>query len=135
VLLRTATCIGDQVEVIVDCSPLFNYGTTGRTWSYRGQGSVSMTAAPEEGDLRLDLAGNIRLGVFGIRCYGRTTLTDGESAYVTLSWDAAPRSADLELDGDQPGPVLLDAASASLWYGRRHVMQEQSLGRTWRMSM
>ena len=49
---------------------------------------VSMTVAPEEGDLRLDLAGNIRLGVFGIRCYGRTTLTDGESAYVTLSWGA-----------------------------------------------
>ena len=60
----------------------------GGTWSYRGEGYVSMTAAPEEGDLRLDLAGNIRLGVFGIRCYGRTTLTDGESAYVTLSWGA-----------------------------------------------
>ena len=64
VLLRTATCIGGQVEVMVDCSPLFNYGTTGGTWSYRGEGYVSMTVAPEEGDLRLDLAGNIGLGVF-----------------------------------------------------------------------
>ena len=73
---------------MVDCSPLFSYGVAGGTWSYRGEGYVSMTAAPEEGDLRLDLAGNIRLGVFGIRCYGRTTLTDGESAYVTLSWGA-----------------------------------------------
>ena len=68
VLLRTATCIGGQVEVMVDCSPLFNYGTTGGTWSYRGEGYVSMTVAPDEGDLRLDLAGNIGLGVFGIRC-------------------------------------------------------------------
>src|SRR5208283_2053337 len=54
----------------------------------RGEGYVSMTAAPEQDGLRLDLAGNIGLGVFGIRCYGRTTLTDGESAYVTLSWGA-----------------------------------------------
>ena len=88
VLLRTVTCIGGQVEVMVDCSPLFNYGTTGGTWSYRGEGYASMTAAPEEGDLPLNLAGNIRLGAFGVRCYGRTTLTDGESAYVTLSWGA-----------------------------------------------
>ena len=87
-LLRTATCIGGQVEVMADCSPRFDYGTTGGTWSYRGEGYASMRVAPEEGDLRLDLAGNIPLGVFGIRCYGRTTLTDGESAYVTLSWGA-----------------------------------------------
>ena len=47
VLLRTATCIGGQVEVLVDCSPLFNYGATGGTWSYRGEGYASMTAAPK----------------------------------------------------------------------------------------
>ena len=68
---------------MVDCSPLFGYGATGGTWSYRGEGYVSMTVAPEEGDIRLDLAGDIRLGVLGIRCYGRTTLSDGESAYVS----------------------------------------------------
>ena len=39
VLLRTATCIGGEVEVMVDCSPRFNYGTTGATWSYRGRGT------------------------------------------------------------------------------------------------
>ena len=95
-LVRTATCISGQVEVVVDCSPLFDYGTTGGTWSYRGDGYDVMTVAPEEGDLRLELAGNIPLGVFGARCYGRTTLTDGESAYVTLSWGGSnvPASQD-----------------------------------------
>jgi alpha,alpha-trehalase len=34
VLLRTATCIGGEAEVMVDCSPLFGYGATGGTWSY-----------------------------------------------------------------------------------------------------
>jgi len=88
VLLRTATCISGRVEVLVNCAPLFDYGTTGGTWSYKGDGYDSMTVAPKEGDLRLDVAGSIRLGVFSVRCYGRTTLTEGESAYVTLSWGA-----------------------------------------------
>jgi len=62
VLLRTATCIGGQVEVMVDCSSRFDYGTTGGTWSYRGEGNASMRVAAGEGDPRLDLAGNIPLG-------------------------------------------------------------------------
>jgi GH15 family glucan-1,4-alpha-glucosidase len=88
VLLRTATCLSGQVEVMVDCAPFFDYGTTGGTWNYQGEGYESMSVAPKKGGPRLDVAGNIRLGMFGVRCYGRTTLTAGESAYVTLSWGA-----------------------------------------------
>ena len=88
VLLRTATCISGRVEVMVNCAPLFNYGTAAGTWSYQGDGYDSMTVAPHEGDLQLDVAGNIRLGVLGARCYGRKTLTEGETAFVTLSWGA-----------------------------------------------
>ncbi|MBV9095114.1 MAG: glycoside hydrolase family 15 protein, partial [Streptosporangiaceae bacterium] len=88
VLLRIATCISGRVEVIVNCAPLFNYGAAGGTWTYKGDGYDSMTVAPEHGDIRLDVAGNIRLGVLGARCYGRTTLSEGETAYVTLSWGA-----------------------------------------------
>ena len=55
-----------------------------------------MTIAAKEGDLRLDLSGNVPLGVLGARCYGRTTLTQGESAFVTLSWGAANVPANLE---------------------------------------
>src|SRR5271157_2454612 len=108
VLLRSATCVGGQVEVMVDCSPLFNYGTTGGTWSYRGEEYASMTVAPEQGDLRLDLAGNIPLGMFGIRCYGRTTLTDGQGARPPVA--ALPRAqrpdpqgAELRPDGRDHG--------------------------------
>jgi alpha,alpha-trehalase len=89
VLLRTATCLSGEVEVMVDCAPLFSYGTVEGTWSYQGEEYQQMTVAPAEGDLRLDVAGNIRLGPLGIRSYGRTTLAEGESAYVTLSWGAS----------------------------------------------
>ena len=88
-LLRIATCISGHVEVMVNCGPLFNYGTTSGTWSYQGEGYGAMTVAPAEGEVRLELAGSVPLGVMGARGYGRTTLTQGQSAYVVLSWGDA----------------------------------------------
>jgi GH15 family glucan-1,4-alpha-glucosidase len=85
-LVRIATCISGRVEAMVNCAPLFNYGTAGGTWSYTGDGCNAMTVAPQEGDLRLELAGSIQLGVLGARGYGRTTLTKGQSAFVVLAW-------------------------------------------------
>jgi len=84
--VRIATCISGRVEVMVNCAPLFNYGTTGGTWSYQGEGYNAMTVGAKEGDVQLQLAGSIRLGVLGARGYGRTTLTEGQSAYMVLSW-------------------------------------------------
>jgi GH15 family glucan-1,4-alpha-glucosidase len=101
-LVRIATCISGRVEVMVNCAPLFNYGTTGGTWSYQGDGYDAMTVANAEGDVRLDLAGSIQLGVLGARSYGRTTLTQGQSAFVVLSW------------GDAKVPASQEEASAAL---------------------
>jgi GH15 family glucan-1,4-alpha-glucosidase len=101
-LLRIATCISGHVEVMVNCGPLFNYGATGGTWGYRGEGYDAMTVAPAEGEVRLELAGNIPLGVLGARAYGRTTLTQGQSTFVVLSW------------GDGKVPASQDEAAAAL---------------------
>lgn len=96
VLLRMATCISGRVEVALNCAPLFNYGAAGGIWEYQGDGYESMTIAPHEGDLRLNVVGNVRLGVLGARCYGRKTLSQGETAFVSLSWgaDHVPRTED-----------------------------------------
>ena len=88
-LVRIATCISGRVEAAVNCGPLFNYGSVGGTWSYSGEGYDAMTAVAAEGDMRIDLSGSIALGVLGARCYGRTTLTQGQSAFVVLSWGDA----------------------------------------------
>ena len=88
-LVRIATCISGRVEAMVNCAPLFDYGSSTGTWSYQGEGYNAMTVAPGDGDLRLALTGNIRLGVLAARGYGRTTLTAGQSAYVVLSWGDA----------------------------------------------
>jgi alpha,alpha-trehalase len=88
-LVRIATCISGRVEVMVNCAPLFNYGTATGTWSYSGEGYDTMTVTAKDSDVQLNLLGSIRLGVMGARSYGRTTLTAGESAYTVLSWGEA----------------------------------------------
>jgi alpha,alpha-trehalase len=94
VLLRIATCISGRVEAMVNCAPLFDYGSAGGTWNYNGDGYDSMMIAPKEGGVHLELTGNIQLGVVGARSYGRTTLTQGQSAFVALSWGDAKVPAD-----------------------------------------
>src|SRR5207244_1473754 len=37
--------------------------------------------------LALDLTGSMRLGILGARTYGRTTLEEGETAWLALSWE------------------------------------------------
>jgi GH15 family glucan-1,4-alpha-glucosidase len=101
-LVRIATCISGRVEVAVNCGPLFNYGRIGGTWSYQGDSYDAMTITAAEGDMQLGVSGTVPLGVLGARCYGRTTLTPGQSAYVTLSW------------GEGQVPADLDAAQAAL---------------------
>ena len=86
VLLRLATCTSGQVEVLVNCAPLFDYGTTGGTWTYSGDGYDSMHVAAPTGSLELSITGTIPLGVLRARCYGRTTMAAGESAFAALSW-------------------------------------------------
>ena len=95
-LVRIATCISGRVEVMAHCAPQFNYGAAGGTWNYHGDVYTAMTIAPNEGNIRLDLAGSIQLGVLGARSYGRTTLGQGQSAFMVLSWGNAKAPASLE---------------------------------------
>ena len=61
-----------------------------------------MTITPAGQGVPLALGGTIPLGILGARCYGRTTLTAGQSAFAALSW------------GDGKAPADLDEAFAAL---------------------
>ncbi len=89
-LLRLARCIGGRVEVVVNAAPIFEYGTASGVWDYDGEGYGVMTVHPPVGDPTLTVTSSVRLGVSGVRCYGRSTLDSGESAFVALSWGGAP---------------------------------------------
>ena len=50
-LVRIATCISGRVEVMVNCAPLFSYGTASGSWSWRAASgwacwAPAATAAP-----------------------------------------------------------------------------------------
>jgi GH15 family glucan-1,4-alpha-glucosidase len=85
-LLRLATCIEGHVEVIANVVPVFEYGVQTGMWDYDGDGYKTMTVRPPAGDPVLTLTSSIRLGSAGARCYGRTTLEKGETAFASLSW-------------------------------------------------
>ena len=75
--------------------PVFEYGVQTGMWDYEGDGYETMTVRPPVGDPVLTVTSTIRLGAVGARCYGRSTLEKGESAFVALSW-SGQRPADLE---------------------------------------
>jgi alpha,alpha-trehalase len=95
-LLRIATCIRGDVEVLANCAPLFDYGRSVGHWEYDGTGYGSMRARADGSDETLRLSGSVRMGVIGGRAYGRATLREGESAFVALSWadDRPPTTAE-----------------------------------------
>ncbi len=85
-LLRLAHCIDGRVEVVANAVPLFDYGTTNGTWDYDGEGYDRVAIAHPAGEPRLVLTSSLRLGMAGPRCYGRSSLEEGERAFVALSW-------------------------------------------------
>jgi GH15 family glucan-1,4-alpha-glucosidase len=87
-LLRHAKCIKGRVEVFVNCAPVFEYGSATGTWAYAGDGYDTLTAVPPAGDPSLTVASSFGLGIIGPRCYGRSSLEEGEEAFVALSWGA-----------------------------------------------
>ena len=94
-LVRVATCIAGKVEIIANCLPLFDYGSTSGQWAYKGEGYRSMTIRAHDDGPELTVTSSLGLGVLGERCYGRTTLENGQSGFVALSWrGSAPATAE-----------------------------------------
>jgi GH15 family glucan-1,4-alpha-glucosidase len=105
VLLRTATCIAGRVEVEAQCIPLFDYGVAPGQWSYDGEGYGSLRVSAPDGELDLAMVGSLRLGIVGARCYGRTTLAEGQTSFISLSWGDAPPVSDDQAQRDGASTV------------------------------
>jgi len=111
-LLRFATCIDGQVEVLANCAPLFDYGRRVGQWEYDGTDYSSLTLGSEDGGPVLRLRSSLRMGAIGGRSYGRLTLRPGESAFASLSWR------------DGQGPASVDEA-------RRDIETTVAYWRNW----
>ncbi len=110
VLLRQLRCVNGSVQMHLECDPVYDYGATPAVWDYTGEGYEECTATFPGSDLKLKLHSDLRLGIEGARVRARSTMHDGDLAYVALSWS------------DHPGPeTYADAYSrlvrtADFWH-------------------
>jgi GH15 family glucan-1,4-alpha-glucosidase len=102
-LLRVATCVDGDVEVTLNCLPIFDYGREPSVWSYAGEGYDAATVHAPGSDLELRLTTSLPLGLMGPRAMARAQLREGEIAFVALSW------------GEDDGPTSSQGAAEQVW--------------------
>ncbi|MGO9904224.1 MAG: glycoside hydrolase family 15 protein [Solirubrobacteraceae bacterium] len=104
VMLRLIECVQGSVEIKLECEPAFDYGGLAADWSYPGSGYGEALARSEGIDLELRLFTDLRLGFEGPRARARTTLHEGDAAFVALGWS------------EHPGPTSYEEAAE--WLAR-----------------
>ena len=108
VLLRCVRCVNGEVQVLLDCEPVFDYGRCAAQWEYTGQGYHSAKATAETTDLELHLTTDMNVGFEGSRATGRTLMKAGDTLYVALSWS------------EHPAPTSYDEAYSRLVWTAHH---------------
>jgi GH15 family glucan-1,4-alpha-glucosidase len=94
ILLRTVRCVSGEVQTVMDCEPVFDYGRTHARWDYTGESyhQGRATAPDSDGagaDVALTLTTDMRLGFEGGQASTRTLLKQGDVRFVALSWGGA----------------------------------------------
>jgi len=90
ILLRTVRCVNGEVQMTVDCEPVFDYGQALGRWEYTGDGYTQGVCRPDDANdgVALTLTSDINLGFEGPRALARTLIKEGETRFVALSWGA-----------------------------------------------
>jgi len=88
VLLRTARCVNGEMQLTLECEPVFDYGRTFGRWEHVGEGYRHLVYRPDGGDvgLKVALTSDINLGFEGPRAIGRTLIKEGESRFCAIAW-------------------------------------------------
>jgi GH15 family glucan-1,4-alpha-glucosidase len=115
ILLRMVRCVNGEMQLTLDCEPVFDYGRRLGTWSYSEDGYRQGVCRSEEGDIELVLTSDLNIGFEGPRALARTHITEGESRFCTLSWQGAavPRETD-----DAYGRLVWTAHHWQHWLAR-----------------
>jgi GH15 family glucan-1,4-alpha-glucosidase len=95
-LLRIVRCVNGEVQLALDCEPVFDYGRLHGTWDYVGEGYRHLAYTAPGSDLRLELRSDLNLGFEGARAIAHTLVKQGEVRYCALSWGSVPAPADSE---------------------------------------
>ncbi|MBA3852378.1 MAG: glycoside hydrolase family 15 protein [Chloroflexi bacterium] len=91
VLLRTVRCVNGEMQLVMDCEPVFDYGRLLGHWRYVGEGYSQGVCRGEGTEVQLTLTSDLNMGFEGPRAIGRTLIKEGETRFCALSWgDAKP---------------------------------------------
>ncbi|MGH8960641.1 MAG: glycoside hydrolase family 15 protein [Jatrophihabitantaceae bacterium] len=93
-LLRTIRCVKGEVQTVVECEPLPDYGRSIIRWDYTDRVYNQAQARCESLAQTLTLTTDLRLGFEGGRAAARTLLKEGDTRYVALSWGSTPAPVD-----------------------------------------
>jgi GH15 family glucan-1,4-alpha-glucosidase len=111
ILLRMVRCVNGEVQLTINCEPIFDYGRRLGSWEYSESGYRQVVCRPatngaarrnaepdggEQEDIVLTLTSDINLGIEGPRALGRTLIKEGETKFCALSWglNASPRTTE-----------------------------------------
>ncbi len=89
ILLRTIRCASGEVQTIMDCEPVFEYGQKFVRWEYTGDSYHQAVATNPDSDMRVTLTSDLRIGFEGGQASARTLLREGDVRFVALSWGGA----------------------------------------------
>ena len=108
VLLRMVRCVNDEVELTLDCAPMFDYGANPACWEYAGPGYHEGIARAEGTDIELRLTTDLRLGFEGPHATARHRMKENDQVFCALSWS------------DHGGPQTLEEAYERLVWTAHH---------------
>jgi len=104
VLLRTIRCVKGEVQTVVECEPVADYGRSPVRWQYTDRVYHQAAGTADKLDQTLTLSTDMRLGIEGGRASARTLLKEGDTRFVALSWGSK-----------QPPLDYADAYSRLVW--------------------
>lgn len=95
VLLRMVRCVNGEMQLALDCEPVFDYGRQFGTWEYTEGGYHQVLCRSDASDVELVLTSDLNLGIEGPSVQARTLLKEGDVRFCALSWngDDVPRTS------------------------------------------
>ncbi|TAM72612.1 MAG: glycoside hydrolase family 15 protein [Chloroflexota bacterium] len=96
VLLRIVRCVNGEVQLQLDCEPVFDYGRLLGAWAYDGADYRSGVCRAPGTEVELRLVSDLNLGFEGPRAIARSLIKEGQTRYCALAWSdgQAPRTTD-----------------------------------------
>jgi GH15 family glucan-1,4-alpha-glucosidase len=89
ILLRMVRCVNGEMQLTLDCEPVFDYGRAFGEWRYTRDGYRQGACATTDGDVELVLTSDMNIGFEGPRAVARTLIKEGETRFCALSWNGA----------------------------------------------